>query len=45
MEVKGEMTAYLIQIQNPNPQRMWDHLDLEILDQDGHFGAATIFNN
>lgn len=39
------MRAYLIQIESPNPQRIWKRLDLEIWDQDGHFGAATVFHN
>lgn len=41
----GELTAYLIQIENPNTVRQWKRLDLEIWDQDGHYGAATIFGS
>ena len=38
------MTAYLIQIDNPGDSK-WKRLDVEIWDQDGHYGAATIFDN
>lgn len=41
----GDLTAYLIQIENPKTQREWNRLDLEIWDQTGHFGVATIFSN
>ena len=33
----SELTAYLIQVENPNTGREWNRLDLEVLDQDGHF--------
>ena len=41
----GEMTAYLVHVENPNADRQWKRLDLELWDQAGNFGAATIFNN
>ena len=41
----GEVTAYLIHVENANTERQWSCLDLEIWDRDGNFGAATIFNN
>lgn len=41
----GELTAYLIHIENPRTQREWNRLDLEIWDQAENFGAATIFHN
>lgn len=41
----AEMTAYLVHVENPNADRQWNRLDLELWDQTGNFGAATIFNN
>lgn len=41
----AEMTAYLVHVENPNADRQWNRLDLELWDQAGNFGAATIFNN
>lgn len=38
------LTAHLIQIENPRGTK-WNRLDVEIWDQDGHYGAATIFDN
>lgn len=38
------LTACLIQIENPK-RTYWNRLDVEIWDQDGHYGAATLFNN
>jgi len=39
----GELTAYLIQIANPNPDRHWKRVDIEIWDHNGSYGAATFF--
>lgn len=41
----GEMTAYLIHIENPNADRQWNRLDLELWDKAGNFGAATTYHN
>ena len=41
---EGCVTAYLIQIDNPG-NRKWERLDMEIWDQDGNYGAATVFND
>lgn len=38
------MTAYLIQIDQPGDSE-WNRLDVEIWDQEGHYGAATIFED
>jgi len=36
------LTAYLIQINHPGGTQ-WNRLDVEIWDQEDHYGAATIF--
>lgn len=41
----GEMTAYLIHVENPNADRQWNRLDLNLWDETGSFGAATIYNH
>lgn len=38
-----ELTAYLIHVSNPNEQRRWNRLDLELWDSKGNYGAATFF--
>ena len=38
-----ELTAYLIHVSNPNEQRIWNRLDLELWDSKGNYGAATFF--
>lgn len=37
------MTAYLLQVANPNGDGAWDRLDVEVTDVEGNRGAATIF--
>ena len=38
-----ELTAYLLHVSNPNEQRRWNRLDLELWDSKGNYGAATFF--
>lgn len=40
-----ELTAYLLHVSNPNTERTWNRLDLELWDPSGNYGAATIFNS
>ncbi|MBQ1372465.1 MAG: carboxypeptidase regulatory-like domain-containing protein [Oscillospiraceae bacterium] len=40
----GAMTALLIQVSLPEQQASWHRLDVEIRDNSGAFGAATIFS-
>ena len=40
-----EMSAYLIQIETTEANIQWHRFDLQIVDKDGHYGAATIFNS
>lgn len=46
-EIAGgrEMSAYLIQVETSESNMPWHKFDLQITDPDGHYGAATIFNN
>ena len=39
-----ELTAYLLHVSNPNVQRTWNRLDVELWDVKGNYAAATIFN-
>ena len=39
-----ELTAYLLHVANPNVQRTWNRLDVELWDVEGNYAAATIFN-
>ena len=39
-----ELTAYLLHVSNPNVQRTWNRLDVELWDVEGNYAAATIFN-
>ena len=39
------MTAYLIQVDTTGIASKWNRLDIEIRDDDGNLGAASIFNN
>lgn len=38
------MTAYLVQVKEPENYPHWDRLDLEITDCNGNYGAASIYN-
>ena len=38
------MSAYLIQIAEPEDGPNWNRLDLEIIDCDGNYGAASIYH-
>ena len=40
----SERNAYLLHVENPNADRKWNRLDVEIWDAEGHFGAAAIFH-
>ena len=40
-----ELTAYLIQVETSESNIPWHKFDLQITDADGHYGAATIFND
>ena len=40
----GNMSAYLIQIAEPEDGPNWNRLDLEIIDCDGNYGAASIYH-
>ena len=37
------LTAYLVQVENRNENNRWKRLDVEIWDNEEHFGAATVF--
>ena len=39
-----ELTAYLLHVANPNVERTWNRLDVELWDVEGNYAAATIFN-
>ena len=40
-----ELSAYLIQIETTESDEPWQKFDIQITDADGHYGAATIYNN
>ena len=40
----GSMSAYLIQIAEPEDGPNWNRLDLEIIDCDGNYGAASVYH-
>ena len=40
-----ELTAYLIQVETSESNIPWHKFDLQIIDADNHYGAATIYNN
>ncbi|MDD7551300.1 MAG: carboxypeptidase regulatory-like domain-containing protein, partial [Clostridia bacterium] len=39
-----EMSAFLIQVETTESNMLWHKFDLQIVDKDNHYGAATIFN-
>ena len=39
-----EMSAFLIQVKTTESNMLWHKFDLQIVDKDNHYGAATIFN-
>ena len=39
-----EMSAYLIQIEVPEPNMQWHKFEIQIRDKNGNFGAASIFS-
>ena len=39
-----EMSAYLIQVKTTEGYLQWKKFDLQIVDKDNHYGAASIFN-
>ena len=45
-EIAGdrEMSAYLIQVETNENNMLWHKFDLQITDNDNHYGAATIYN-
>ena len=40
-----ELTAYLIQVEISDSNIPWHKFDLQITDDNNHYGAATIYNN
>lgn len=39
-----EMSAFLIQVETAESNMLWHKFDLQIVDKDSNYGAATIFN-
>ncbi len=39
-----EMSAFLIQVETTESNMLWHKFDLQIVDKDSNYGAATIFN-
>ena len=39
-----EMSAYLIQVKTTEGNLLWKKFELQIVDKDNHYGAASIFN-
>ena len=39
------MSAYLLHVSNPNPDRTWHKVRLQFFDQEGHFGEALACRN
>ena len=40
-----ELSAYLIQVEEPDSNACWHKAEVQITDKDGHYGAAAIFND
>lgn len=46
-ELAGDrkLSAYLVQVETTESNMAWHKFDIQIIDKDNHYGAATIFND